>query len=119
MNLNVFGEPLEICCLAPTTGFYRDGYCRTEEEDRGKHTVCAIVTDEFLAFSQSRGNDLITANRAYGFPGLREGDTWCLCVSRWKEAYHAGVAPAVKLSATHQKALELVSLSMLKAHELK
>ncbi len=112
---NVLGEPLEACCFEPQTGFYRDGYCRTDNYDHGKHVVCAIVSQEFLDYSYSKGNDLITPNPAYGFPGLKAGDGWCLCISRWKEAFDAGVAPPIKLSATHEKALEVVSIDDLKA----
>lgn len=113
---NVFGEPLGSCCTKPMTGFYRDGFCRTDERDLGRHIVCTIVTQEFLKFSQAKGNDLTTPAPHFGFPGLKEGDSWCLCVDRWKEAYLAGVAPAVKLGATHINALESVSLEMLKEH---
>ena len=101
------------------TGFYRDGYCRTGPGDYGLHTVCIEVTKEFLAFSRAMGNDLSTPAPHYQFPGLIEGDRWCLCVSRWKEALDAGMAPAVVLSATHISALEFVSLEELKAHAVK
>ena len=110
---NVLGGPLNVCCLTPATGFYRDGYCRTDQHDRGKHVVCTIVTQEFLEYSKGQGNDLMTAIPEYGFLGLQDGDSWCLCVSRWAEAYHAGVAPPVKLSASHEKALTVVSMEML------
>ena len=110
---NVLGGPLNVCCLAPATGFYRDGYCRTDQHDRGKHVVCTIVTQEFLEYSKGQGNDLMTPIPEYGFLGLQDGDSWCLCVSRWAEAYHAGVAPPVKLSASHEKALTVVSMEML------
>ena len=100
----------------PATGFYRDGYCHTGPQDIGSHTVCAIVTDAFLAFSRARGNDLVTPVPAYGFPGLKPGDRWCLCVSRWKEALAAGVAPPVVLAATHRAALAVVTLDELRAH---
>ncbi len=112
---NVLGEPLEACCFEPQTGFDRDGYCRTDNYDHGKHVVCAIVSQEFLDYSYSKGNDLITPNPAYGFPGLKAGDGWCLCISRWKEAFDAGVAPPIKLSATQEKALEVVSIDDLSA----
>jgi uncharacterized protein len=101
------------------TGFYRDGYCRTGSEDRGLHTVCAVMTEEFLAFSKSRGNDLTTPAPQYGFPGLKPGDRWCLCVERWAEALEAGHAPMVILEATQVSALEFVSLEDLQAHELR
>lgn len=113
---NVLGEPLGSCCTKPMTGFYRDGFCRTDERDLGRHTICAIVTEKFLTFSQAKGNDLTTPAPDFDFPGLKEGDGWCLCVDRWKEAYLAGAAPGVKLGATHINALESVSLEMLKEH---
>jgi uncharacterized protein len=116
MPSNVFGTPLQCCCTAPLTGFYRDGYCRTGPEDTGLHTVCAVVTAEFLAFSRSRGNDLTTPRPEYDFPGLKPGDAWCLCVQRWAEAFEAGVAPQVRLTATHVSALEFVSLENLQLH---
>lgn len=115
---NVYGEPLQPCCFNPLTGFYRDGHCHTGAEDRGLHVICVQVTDEFLEFSASRGNDLITPMPAYNFPGLKEGDCWCLCALRWKEALEAGVAPQVKLSATHISALEYVNLAQLEAMAL-
>jgi uncharacterized protein len=115
---NVLNGELEICCTSPMTGFYRDGICRTGPTDAGVHVVCAQVTSEFLEFSRERGNDLMTPNELYGFPGLKPGDRWCLCASRWQEALEAGVAPPVLLSATHMAALEFVSLSDLKQHAL-
>ena len=111
---NVLGTELRCCCTAPVTGFYRDGFCQTGPMDYGSHTVCAQVTSEFLAFSKSRGNDLSTPIPAYQFPGLKAGDRWCLCVSRWQEAFLAGVAPLVMLEACHEKALEVVDLDDLK-----
>jgi glutathione peroxidase len=111
---NVLGSKLEICCTKPMTGFFRDGYCSTNQFDHGTHVVCAIMTDEFLAFTKSRGNDLSTPSSASNFPGLKAGDLWCLCATRWKEAYDAGFAPGVKLEATNIKALELISLDSLK-----
>jgi len=113
---NVFGAPLACCCTSPLTGFNRDGYCHTGPQDVGSHTVCALMTDEFLAFSRRRGNDLVTPRPEFGFPGLQPGDRWCLCVSRWKEALDAGVAPPVLLAATHEKALDVVTLEQLQAH---
>ena len=113
---NVLGGPLACCCTAPRTGYWRDGYCRTGPQDVGSHTVCAVVTAEFLAFSRARGNDLITPRPAFSFPGLVPGDRWCLCVSRWREAFDAGVAPAVILEACHARALDVVTLDMLQAH---
>ena len=116
---NVFGEALIACCYEPKTGFYRDGYCHTGPEDRGTHTVCAIMTEEFLEFTKSRGNDLSTAIPAYQFPGLKPGDKWCLCALRWKEAYLAGKAPKVVLEATNEKTLQVVPLDALVAHAFK
>ncbi len=115
---NVLGTPLTSCCQDPMTGFYRDGFCRTGKEDHGLHLVCIEATDEFLEFSQSRGNDLSTPIPEWGFPGLKAGDKWCLCVLRWKEALEAGQAPRIDLQATHISALEFVSLSDLKAHSI-
>lgn len=116
MRTNVLGGPLECCCTSPLTGFYRDGYCRTGAEDLGLHTVCAVVSDSFLRFSKARGNDLSTPRPEYEFPGLKNGDKWCLCVERWKEALDAGCAPSVVLEACHISALEFVDLADLKAH---
>jgi uncharacterized protein len=113
---NVLGETLELCCTNPMTGFYRDGKCNTGGGDMGAHVVCAQVTQEFLDFTRSRGNDLSTPMPMFNFPGLKPGDRWCLCASRWKEALDAGVAPGVVLSATHASALEYVSLDELKHH---
>ncbi len=113
---NVLGEPLVACCSDPMTGFYRDSYCRTGPGDMGVHTVCAQMTQEFLAFSKERGNDLSTPNEMYNFPGLVEGDFWCLCAPRWKEAYDAGMAPRVKLEACHISTLEFASLEELKKY---
>ena len=113
---NVLGGPLAPCCEDPVTGFFRDGYCHTGPQDIGSHTVCARVTDEFLAFSVRSGNDLVTPWPEFGFPGLRAGDRWCLCVARWREALEAGVAPPVVLAATHEKALEVVTLEQLTRH---
>jgi hypothetical protein len=114
---NVFGAPLACCCTSPLTGFDRDGYCHTGPHDLGSHTVCAEMTAAFLDFSRRHGNDLVTPRPEFGFPGLKPGDRWCLCVSRWKEALEAGVAPPVLLAATHEKALEVVTLEQLQAHE--
>jgi len=114
MEKNVFGEPIKVCCSSPMTGYFRDGLCRTISQDTGTHTVCAIVTDAFLQFSKSKGNDLTRAYPQYNFPGLVAGDRWCLCVSRWLEAYRAEVAPPVILKACHQKTLEYVTLDCLK-----
>lgn len=110
---NVLGTELEECSLDPVTGFYRDGCCNTGAEDLGLHTVCAEMTDDFLAFSKSRGNDLSTPNEMYEFPGLKAGDRWCLCVLRWKEAFEANMAPRVVLNATHMSVLEFINLEDL------
>jgi len=118
LDLNVLGLPLEPCCFAPQTGFYRDGYCRTGPQDSGRHIVCAELTAEFLEFSQAAGNDLSTPMAEFGFPGLRPGDRWCLCALRWKEAFEAGCAPPVILEACNQRVLELISLEALQAHAL-
>ena len=112
-SLNVFGQPLELCCDNPKTGFYRDGFCNTGSIDLGTHVVCAEMTKEFLDYTKSKGNDLSTPNTIYDFPGLKPGDCWCLCALRWKEAYDAGVAPNVKLEATHDKALEYLTMNQL------
>lgn len=118
MHKNVLGEPLEDCSLAPRTGFTRSGACETGPDDFGSHSVCALMTEAFLAFSRERGNDLSTPAPEYGFPGLRPGDRWCLCAARWQEALAAGCAPRVRLRATHERALERVSLADLKAHAI-
>ena len=110
---NVFGEPLKPCCSSPLTGYFRDGFCKTDSSDSGQHTVCAIMTDDFLAFSRKTGNDLSTPNAQYMFPGLKSGDKWCLCVLRWKEALAADCAPKVELESTNEKALEYVSITEL------
>ena len=115
---NVLGGPLAPCSHDPLTGFYRDGCCNTSAEDYGSHTVCAQMTEAFLAFSQSRGNDLSTPNPGYGFPGLKPGDRWCLCAARWREAAEAGVAPPVILESTHERALEVIALADLEYHAL-
>ena len=114
--LNVLGEPLENCSCDPMTGYLRDGFCNTTPDDFGTHVVCAIVTSEFLQYSLSRGNDLITAVPQWHFKGLKPGDKWCLCVSRWKQAETANVAPFVDLKATHELALKYVSLDLLKQY---
>ena len=115
---NVLGNEMKDCSHAPLTGFYRVGCCNTGADDTGLHLVCAQMTEEFLLFSQSRGNDLITPMPMFRFPGLKPGDKWCLCVMRWQEALDAGVAPPDDLEATHISALEFVSLADLKAHAL-
>jgi uncharacterized protein (DUF2237 family) len=111
---NVFGEPLESCSEEPLTGFFRDGCCNTSDQDTGSHTVCVRLTQEFLEFSRFRGNDLSTPRPEFGFPGLKPGDRWCLCAARWHEAAEAGMAPRVFLRATHERALEIVSLDVMR-----
>lgn len=115
-SVNVLGGALLPCSVAPLTGFFRDGCCNTGPEDRGLHVVCAVMTAAFLAFSRQAGNDLSTPMPAYGFPGLKPGDRWCLCAARWEEARRAGAAPRVLLEATHIAALEVCSLEDLRAH---
>jgi uncharacterized protein (DUF2237 family) len=118
MPRNVLGEPLVSCSLEPMTGFYRDGCCRSGADDFGSHTVCVEVTEAFLAFSKSRGNDLSTPRPEFGFPGLKPGDRWCLCAARWQEALEAARAPHVVVAATDEKALEDVALDDLKKHAI-
>ena len=113
---NVLNTDLQTCSLSPRTGFYRDGCCNTGAEDHGLHLVCTEVTEEFLEFSKARGNDLSTPNPLYDFPGLKEGDRWCLCVLRWKEALEAGMAPRVVLEATHISTIEFVELEQLQEY---
>jgi uncharacterized protein (DUF2237 family) len=113
---NVLGEELQTCSTDPMTGFYRDGCCHTGPEDRGVHVVCAEMTEAFLEFTKSKGNDLSTPRPALNFPGLEPGDAWCLCAARWQEALEAGVAPPVHLDATHERALEIVDLEDLRDH---
>jgi uncharacterized protein (DUF2237 family) len=115
---NVLGEPLDVCSLSPRTGFTRSGACETGPQDFGSHTVCTQVTQEFLAFSRAKGNDLTTPVPQFDFPGLKPGDRWCLCAARWQEAFDAGCAPRVVLRATHARALEIVSLDALKARAI-
>lgn len=110
---NIFGEALVPCGMDPVTGFYRDGCCDTGPEDRGSHTVCVAVTDDFLAYTQSVGNDLSTPLLAHGFAGLKSGDRWCLCASRWLQAYEAGKAPRVHVQSTHEAALQIISMDIL------
>ena len=110
---NVLNTPLQPCCTDPLTGFYRDGSCRTGPLDTGSHVICAIMTEEFLTYTKSKGNDLSTPRPEYDFPGLKPGDGWCLCALRWKEAYDDGVAPEVKLEATHEAALKYVTFAEL------
>lgn len=115
---NVLGGPLAECSSKPLTGFFRDGCCNTGTQDRGVHTVCSLMTAEFLEFSRARGNDLSTPMPDFGFPGLKPGDRWCLCAARWREALKAGVAPKVVLTATHERTLDYVSLEELKRNAI-
>ena len=115
---NVIGSHLQSCCTSPMTGFYRTGKCTTGAGDFGAHVICAQMTEEFLAFTKAQGNDLSTPVEGSAFPGLKPGDRWCLCASRWQEALHAGVAPPVVLAATHVTAIEYVSIDDLKQHAL-
>jgi hypothetical protein len=115
-SLNVFGEPLETCSNNPVTGFFRDGCCNTSDADYGQHTVCIQVNQAFLEYSRFRGNDLSTPIKEFGFPGLKEGDRWCLCAARWLEAYQHNMAPKVYLTGTHQRATEIIPLELLKEY---
>lgn len=119
MAKNVLGTPLKTCGCDPMTGFSRNGFCETGPQDHGSHTVCAVVSENFLQFTKKRGNDLSTPRPEWGFPGLKPGDRWCLCASRWEEAREAGVAPTVVLEATNDRALEVVGLDHLKRHSVK
>ena len=111
----MLGTELKACSYDPLTGFFRDGCCNTDQTDRGSHVVCAVVTEEFLNYSKSRGNDLSTPRPEYRFRGLRDGDRWCLCALRWREALSEGIAPQVVLECTHEQALQFVTLAQLKA----
>lgn len=115
-QLNVLGGPLMTCSDEPVTGFFRDGCCNTSEDDFGSHTICVVLTEEFLAYSKAVGNDLSTPRPEYGFSGLLPGQRWCLCAARWLQAYLAGKAPKVLLNSTNQAALEIVALDQLKQH---
>lgn len=115
-SVNVLGGALKPCSIDPVTGFFRNGACDTCPADRGSHTVCAVMTDEFLAFSKYLGNDLSTPRPEFRFPGLKAGDRWCLCAARFMQAHEEGVAPRVTLSATHRRALEVVPLEVLQSH---
>lgn len=116
MDKNIFGETLIACSNDPITGYFRDGCCNTDKLDFGMHTVCAVLTDEFLEFSKASGNDLSTPRPEWNFPGLKEGDRWCLCALRWKEAFDAGMAPKVLLEATNEKTLEFIDRKDLIDH---
>ena len=117
-SLNVLGAQLEPCSTEPLTGFFRNGCCDTGATDHGSHTVCAVMTADFLAFSKARGNDLSTPHPEFGFPGLKPGDRWCLCAARWMEAYAAGKAPKVRLVSTHKRALDICPMNALREHAL-
>ena len=114
-SVNVLGEPLSPCSLDPVTGFFRNGCCDTSDIDHGSHTVCAVMTEEFLTFSKAAGNDLSTPRPEFGFAGLRPGDQWCLCAGRWLEAFEAGKAPKVRLNSTHRRALDVAPLESLRS----
>jgi uncharacterized protein (DUF2237 family) len=113
--VNVFGEPIETCSERPLTGYFRDGCCNTSDDDIGSHTVCVEVTQEFLEFSRFKGNDLSTPRPEFGFEGLKPGDRWCLCAARWMEAHESNMAPRVVLRCTHQRALEIAPLNLLRS----
>ncbi|MFC6156500.1 DUF2237 family protein [Kribbella jiaozuonensis] len=115
-DLNVLGGPLEECGTDPVTGFYRDGCCTSGPEDLGSHTVCAVMTADFLAHQASVGNDLITPRPEYNFPGLEPGDRWCVVAARWLQAYHAGAAAPVVLASTHARTLDTIPLTALREH---
>ena len=111
---NVFGEDIEPCCENPITGFFRDGFCHTDERDEGIHTVCVSMTDDFLEFSKARGNDLSTPRPEFNFPGVKEGNSWCLCAERWAEAYESDMAPKLYIKKTNVRTLDIVPLELLK-----
>lgn len=113
MAKNVLGGDLQACSMDPVTGFFRDGCCHNSKEDKGMHTVCAVMTKDFLVYSRSMGNDLVTPRLEYQFPGLKEGDRWCLCLGRWVEAFDAGFAPSVVLEATHSSVCEFIDREVL------
>ncbi len=116
---NVLGGPLEACCYAPKTGYFRDGYCRTDDRDHGRHVICAEMTAAFLEFTKEQGNDLSTPRPEFGFPGLKSGDRWCLCALRWQEAWEEHVAPPVILEACESSSLEVVDLAALQENAIK
>ncbi len=114
--LNVLGEPLHVCSCEPMTGWYRDGYCKTDDSDLGLHTVCCVINESFLSYSKAQGNDLSTPIPEYGFPGVKAGDHWCLCAPRWKQAYEDGMAPLVRLQATEIGTLSIIGIELLMQH---
>ncbi|MGB1195249.1 MAG: DUF2237 family protein [Synechococcus sp.] len=115
-DLNVFGSALELCSCNPLTGWFRDGHCKSDPSDHGQHTVCCVMTESFLRYSKAQGNDLSTPMPAYGFPGLKPGDHWCVCAPRWRQAMEDGMAPPVRLEATEQGALAIIPLGTLREH---
>ena len=115
-DLNVLGSVLELCSCEPLTGWFRDGHCKTDPSDHGQHTVCCVMTESFLCYSKAQGNDLSTPMPAYGFPGLKPGDHWCVCAPRWKQAMEDGMAPPVRLEATEQGSLAVIPLETLREH---
>ena len=118
MQTNILNTSLESCCTDPLTGFYRDGICRTSEEDHGTHVICAVMTNEFLEYTKKKGNDLSTPRPMYNFPGLKEGDKWCLCALRWKEAYEDGVAPKIVAKSTSMMATKFISKEILLENQI-
>ena len=118
MVVNIFGDEIEACCYDPMTGYFRDGFCNTEVQDFGLHTVCSIMTNEFLEYSKAVGNDLSTPMLEYGFEGLESGDHWCLCAARWKQAFLDGKAPLVKLESTNILTLSIIEIEKLKQYAL-
>lgn len=117
-SVNVLGQPLIPCSLDPLTGFFRDGCCNTADDDHGSHTVCVVMTEEFLQYSRFRGNDLSTPRPEFGFKGLCAGDSWCLCAARFLEAHALGMAPQVRLASTHQQALAIVPMAVLQQYAI-
>ena len=115
---NVLGTPLELCGCMPLTGFFRDGYCHTDGSDVGRHVICAVMTEDFLAFTKAQGNDLSTPRLEFGFAGLTPGDRWCLCAERWKEAWQAGCAPLVVLPSCEQSALAIIPIDVLEMYDV-
>ena len=118
MQKNIFNEDIEECCTNPITGFYRDGFCNTDQLDFGTHTVCTLITNDFLEFSKSMGNDLSTPRPEFDFPGLKEGDKWCVCANRWLDAYNYSCATSIILSSTHIDVLEIIDIEILKKFAL-
>ena len=118
-TLNVLGKPIEICSCKPLTGWYRDGFCKTDLSDIGQHTICCVMNESFLRYSKAQGNDLITPRPNYDFPGLKPGDHWCLCAPRWRQAYEDGMAPLVRLNATEIGALGIIGIELLMEHTFK